>query len=247
MNGPAISAEFRKRLESITAKRAKTVIDHILEHGFITTEELKDSYGYNHPPRAIGDVRDNGIPIERFRATGKDGRAIAAYRFGDPSTAKADNFQGRSTISKAFKEKLIAKDGSKCAITGQSLEHRYLQVDHRIPYRVSGESSESDRKLEDYMLLSGSANRAKSWSCEQCENFLQLLRPDICERCYWASPEAYEHIAMQDIRRLDIVWSGAEVADYEKLKEESAQAEAELQEYVKDLLHQALTPDGTSG
>ena len=35
----------------VLAKRAKTVIDHILKHGHITTEELKNLYGYDHPPR----------------------------------------------------------------------------------------------------------------------------------------------------------------------------------------------------
>ena len=31
------------KLNSITEKRPFTVIQHILKHGFITTEELKDS------------------------------------------------------------------------------------------------------------------------------------------------------------------------------------------------------------
>ncbi len=57
--------EFLERLRAVTAKRAKTVIDHILAHGQITTEDLKDIYGYNHPPRAIKDVTDLGIPIKR--------------------------------------------------------------------------------------------------------------------------------------------------------------------------------------
>jgi hypothetical protein len=49
----------------VTAKRPKTVIGHILKHGQITTEELKNLYGYNHPPRAARDVKEHGIPIER--------------------------------------------------------------------------------------------------------------------------------------------------------------------------------------
>ncbi|MDD9824671.1 MAG: HNH endonuclease, partial [Gammaproteobacteria bacterium] len=39
---------FLKLLKSIKAKRPKTVIEHILKYGQITTEELKDIYGYNH-------------------------------------------------------------------------------------------------------------------------------------------------------------------------------------------------------
>ena len=43
--------DFVERCKSVTAKRPRTVIDHILQYGYITTEELKEKYGYNHPPR----------------------------------------------------------------------------------------------------------------------------------------------------------------------------------------------------
>ena len=59
--------EFIDLINSITAKRPSTVIKHIIEHGFITSEELKDIYGYNHPPRAVRDVREYGIPIITYR------------------------------------------------------------------------------------------------------------------------------------------------------------------------------------
>ena len=42
-----LPAEFLDRVRAITSKRAKTVIDHILENGFITTEELSEQYGYD--------------------------------------------------------------------------------------------------------------------------------------------------------------------------------------------------------
>jgi len=62
MTTPRLPKEFTKLCKKVTAKRPKTVIDHILKHGFITTQELKDKYGYNHPPRAVRDVKENGIP-----------------------------------------------------------------------------------------------------------------------------------------------------------------------------------------
>ncbi len=67
---PEIPKDFLDFCHSVTAKRPKTVIDHILAHGFITTEELKDQYGYNHPPRAVRDAREHGVPIETFRVSG---------------------------------------------------------------------------------------------------------------------------------------------------------------------------------
>lgn len=55
--------KVRRLLESIRNKRTRIVIEHILEHGHITTEELERDYGYNHPPRAARDVREAGIPL----------------------------------------------------------------------------------------------------------------------------------------------------------------------------------------
>jgi hypothetical protein len=57
MNGD-YPKEFLDILDSVKAKRPRTVIQHILEHGLITSQELKDTYGYNHPPRAVRDVRE---------------------------------------------------------------------------------------------------------------------------------------------------------------------------------------------
>lgn len=42
--------EFLEYVQTITNRRAKIVFDHILAHGFITTEDLEKTYGYNHPP-----------------------------------------------------------------------------------------------------------------------------------------------------------------------------------------------------
>lgn len=101
--------DFLNRLKSVKAKRPATIIAHILKHGSINSEEIKEIYGYNHPPRAIRDVREQGIPIETFRVKGKDGRNIAAYRFGDPYR-KEDNIakiSGRTALSKALKKSLI--------------------------------------------------------------------------------------------------------------------------------------------
>lgn len=58
---PGIPDAIRVLCATVTAKRPRTVIDHILKHGYVTTEELKEQYGYDHPPRAARDVREQGI------------------------------------------------------------------------------------------------------------------------------------------------------------------------------------------
>ncbi len=228
--------DFLAKLHSITAKRAKTVIDHILAHGFITTEDLKVTYGYNHPPRAICDVKEHGIPIETYKVTGSDGRRMAAYKFADPSLVRGASHAGRTTFSKPFKQLLIETHGARCAICSAKHDSRYLQIDHRVPYAVAGDSD--DLTASEFMLVCQSCNRAKSWSCEHCQNWLVERKPDICRTCYWANPDKYAHIALELIRRLDVVWTGEEVPEYEKLKELSEHAQQPLPDYVKAALRE---------
>jgi hypothetical protein len=234
MKKPKLPAEFIKKCRSVKAKRPKTVIDHILKHGFITTEELKEIYGYNHPPRAARDVREQGIPLETFKVQGSDKRTIAAYRFGNPTNIR--KLYGRTAFSKKLKDALLEKDGAKCAIYLEEFPIKELQIDHRIPFEVIGDVGKDDN-INDYMLLSASANRAKSWSCEHCVNWNQLKKADVCKTCYWAFPEQYQHVAMRQIRRLDLLWQGSEVKDYDQLKGAADELNKELPEFVKEILH----------
>lgn len=220
----------------VTRKRAKTVIDHILKHGHITTEELLDLYDYSHAPRAARDVREEGIPLETFKVRDKNGKPIGAYKFGNPDEIEAHKLGGRKVFSKAFKQLLIEKYGSKCAISSEPYEERYLQIDHRLPYEVAGEGIGDERQPELFMLLSGSAQRQKSWSCEHCENLKKTKDIKTCQSCYWAYPENYSHVALKQERRVDITFSNNEVKIYDSLKAQSEKQKTTLQSLIKDAL-----------
>ena len=112
-----------------------------------------------------------------------------------------------------------------------------MQIDHRIPYEIAGENASAD-DVGAHMLLCASANRAKSWSCEHCPNW-EIKDREICGACYWAFPEEYEHVATQEIRRLDIMWSGGETDAYERLRTAAGGVD-ELPEYVKEVLRAHL-------
>ena len=171
-------------------------------------------------------------------STAANGRKIAAYRFADPTKKQFRRFSGRTGLSKKIKEQLIQKYGCQCFIYLEKMEAGDLQIDHRVPYEVAGERDEL--KIEDFMLLCGSANRAKSWSCEHCENWKSIKDKNVCLSCYWAFPEKYNHVAMRQIRRIDLVWQGEEVRQYEKLKSDAAKSGLELPQFVKDVLARTL-------
>lgn len=204
MDPKDLPPEYVTKLKSVTAKRAKAVIDELLAHGIVTTERLNEM-GYNHPPRAIADVRELGIPLTTTRSTGKDGRSMAAYVLADPGSVKGGVLAGRKAFPKDLKVRLIALAGSRCAVCHEEYEDRYLQVDHRIPYRVAGDDANTDPV--HFQLMCGSCNRAKSWSCENCPNY-EARVPATCATCYWATPHDYEHVATRVERRMTLVWSG---------------------------------------
>ncbi len=232
-----LSKQFLEKLNSITAKRPKTVIQHILEKGSVTTEELKNM-GYEHAPRAARDVRELGIPLETFYVKGGNGRRIAAYRFGN-YTKDVDSISkvaGRTVLSKALKKALVDKYGAKCFIYLQPMDEKLLQVDHRIPYEIGGEQDE--KNIDCYMLLSPSANRAKSWTCEHCPNWA-LKNVGFCVKCFWAHPEKYTHIAGKELRQIIITFSGNEIEDYNKLIELVGidKAESTIKGLVEKFVH----------
>ncbi|MCS6829553.1 MAG: endonuclease domain-containing protein [Armatimonadota bacterium] len=146
--------------------------------------------------------------------------------------------RGRVPVPKRLKNAIVQQQGEKCFICQIAMPARALQVDHRIPYEISGEVTNPLEHLDCFMLLCGSCNRAKSWSCEHCPNWTEEHLPDVCQKCYWAYPEGYEHIALRQIRRLDIVWSEEEVAVFERLRQKAQQLGERMPEYVKAVLRE---------
>lgn len=215
-------------------KRAVLALQVLLDKGQVSTDELKD-LGYEHPPRIIGDIKDAGIPILKLSGKSRAGKRMAVYQFGSAEDIREGRIGGRAALPKAFKAELIAHYGSRDRITGASLHERLLQIDHRIPYRVAGDAGLDSRDVSAYMLLDGSSQRAKSFSCEQCENWQRLHDPAVCRACFWAYPEKYSHIAMEQIRRTDLVWQGADVAVHDRIRALAEKSGVSVNEYLVQL------------
>ncbi|MDI6738089.1 MAG: HNH endonuclease signature motif containing protein [Nanoarchaeota archaeon] len=239
-NIPAHKKRALQLLKTIKNKRAKIVIEHILNKGRITTGELEKTYGYKHPPRAARDVREAGIPLETFKVKSSEGRTIAAYRFGNLEKVQKKVLEGRKVFPKEFKKQLYSAGNGRCSICNGEFEERYLQIDHRVPYEISKYYKAAKEAIKDYMLLCGSCNRAKSWSCEHCKNWRTNKKPEICMHCYWGNPYKYEHIALREIRRLDLQWQKREIKYFEALRKESLKYKIKLPDFVKELIEDAV-------
>jgi|HubBroStandDraft_6_1064221.scaffolds.fasta_scaffold337815_2 hypothetical protein len=234
--GSLTEEELNDLITQVDALRARRVLDHILEHGQVSTEELREIYGYEHAPRAARDVREWGIPLKTVRVRGRNGRSIGAYVLGDPKDAVAFKRGGRVLPPKKVKEELLQTQGNRCALCNAQLPPGDLQVDHRIPYEVAGESADDDD--EPYQLVCASCNRKKSWACEHCPNWI-VKDVEVCRTCMWASPRAYDHIATEKRRSVTLTW-GEDSAAFDALEELAKAAGQPLDDFVKGFLEKNL-------
>ena len=108
-----------------------------------------------------------------------------------------------------------------------------------MPYEVAGDDNEK-WNVADFMLLCGSCNRAKSWACEHCENWQNKKLQSVCLTCYWANPDNYAHIALREVRRVDVIWNKGEIQAYEQLKKESLANDYPIPNYVKRIVRKHL-------
>ena len=140
-----------------------------------------------------------------------------------------ENFQkksARKAFSKKEKDLLAEKYGNTCHFCSQKLLPNELQIDHRVPFEVAGNSEHSSENTGALILLCASCNRRKSWSCEHCDNFTDK---DIatCKCCYWCDPNNYTHVRMEERLVINIVFdetqldlgnfSGASKRDIEQI------------------------------
>ena len=49
---------------------------------------------------------------------------------------------------------------------------------------------------------------------------IQIKDPTIRKLCYWADPTDYDHVAMEQVRRLDLEWTGDEAKNDDAVKNE---------------------------
>lgn len=67
-------------------------------------------------------------------------------------------------------------------------------------------------------------------------NWSKYQRPEVCGECYWGSPLVHIHIAMEPIRRLDLVWQGAETADFDLVKALQEESGSDIRKALKSAL-----------
>ncbi len=222
-----LTEELLTRIAQVTNKRARLVLDTIAEKGNITTEELQ-RLGYEHAPSAARDVRELGFTLVTTMVKNANGKRMAQYSLALNVEAGKT---GRLQLPKKERDTIIGTAGGKCQLCGATHD---LQVDHRVPYQVAGESLKGS--ANPYMVLDGTCNRRKSWICEHCPNLMRYKKVSTCKSCYWANPEQHTHVAMEELRRVDLVFSGKETKAFDKLRTRCQQQGVSVPDGLKELV-----------
>jgi hypothetical protein len=128
-----ISDELRARIEAVTNRRARMVLDHIVENGSITADDIQ-GFGYREHRRAVQDCRDLGFPIKNARIKSPQGGTVGVWSLDLDAAVGAG--MGRRQFPKKFRELLVARAGSRCESCAAREAMRTLQADHRIPYAI---------------------------------------------------------------------------------------------------------------
>lgn len=231
-----VSKEVLEYIESVfmhCTSRARWAIEHMIENGSISSVYMLEN-GHLHPARVIGDVRDQGIPVNT-KTINHDGKRIAQYSFGTEEEINRAKFGGRKPISKRTKQLLLERNGKSCQLSGIKLDENELQIDHRIPFTLIGEP-ENPKCTSNYMLLSKSMQRTKSWACESCPNLKKHRKIKNCLSCYWASPEHYTHKAMENERVVSLVWDDADAVNLAKMQALAESHGLSVQTLIKNTL-----------
>lgn len=240
VNGPTrhvLDGDLVEEILRRTSGRSRLVVEEILEHGHVTTTRL-GTLGLEHPPRAAADVRDRGIPLLTVTKPVR-GKKIGHYRFPDGLSELDRSASGRVAISKKFQQEVIDHYGPHDIFTGTMMAPGSLQIDHRVPFRISGDP-EGPFDVDDFMPVSAAMNRAKSWECEACPNWQEKSLPK-CESCYWAGPDRdYEHVATVPVRRLDLVWQVEEVHEFDRLLRYSEEVGRKSTVVAKEMIAEFL-------
>jgi 5-methylcytosine-specific restriction endonuclease McrA len=229
-----ISDELRVQIAAVTNRRARFVLDYIVEHGHITADDIQRA-GYREHRRAVMDCRDLGFPIINSRVRSPQGGTVGAWTLDPDGTVGGR--AGRRQYPRAFRLLLLARANGRCEVCGAPQADRNLQIDHRIPFEIDPGSGEL--VPDEYQMLCGSCNRTKSRTCEtDCPNW-QARDPEVCRTCMWASPDDYQHIATIPRRQVTLTWVGDDVGVYDELR---AAAES-AGEDVTTFLRRRLTDD----
>lgn len=223
------------------SRRARKVLEMLIEtEDEVTTLEMQ-AVGLGDPASAIRDLKDKGIRMTKRTLT-VEGRRTASYWILTAEEAgSSDRLEGRTAIPVAFRRELFEAWDSQCAICLTKFPTRLLQPDHRVPFRVAGEVDAF--RVEDFMPLCGSHNRQKSFECERCPNY-EVGDLAVCNSCYWASPEGYEHVATLPQRNVSITFrSEVEVALFNEMGVLADEADLSLPDWIKRSVREQIAEE----
>lgn len=224
-----ILEEIRRLLEGGSgtdlSPRARHLGLHILEKGWVTPSmERRHANQGEHVWQAKSEL-NQVIPVNsRDRHPGTN---EAMYKFDLDQIRRDGRIIKEADITRKLTTKerreIEARHHHACIFCHDTTAR--LQIEHRIPFLIGGNYG-GTRWLA---VACAPCNRRKGFFCKQeCPNW-ETSDPEVCKRCFWASPDDYDHTATKPQRVvLETFSDPAEVAQFEQARAQLSARDALL-------------------
>lgn len=183
------------RLHQSTGEKKHIMLRILRNGGYFLSAEIKgrtDSH-----TRRVSDIEDLGLVLDKERYEGGLKYIIRPDKF----TQRRDP---RRPWSKTEKRRLLDAAQHQCAFC-DSPKGLNLECDHRVPWRVAGETEVGDLGMSGAIqILCSHHNMLKQTACKGCANHRTDGDPEVCRSCYWHGGRDFTHVAEQPHRLLTI-------------------------------------------
>jgi hypothetical protein len=197
---PAFKAEGRRKLPS----RAVALGLKIVSKGGFTCKEMRKTDGEPQHTWAAKDDLNRYIPVDGSEKA--EGNSVR-YQFDFDAIRKIGKVlrdaELRDLLSERDRASIIKYHKSACAFCAHV--GTKLQVDHPVPFRLGGNIKSKDPT--GYLVVCAPCNRRKDKSCVDCPNMNGVRDPTTCSRCYWASPNDYDHIETKPYKQVLVMFT----------------------------------------
>jgi hypothetical protein len=68
---------------------------------------------------------------------------------------------------------------------------------------------------------------------------LKYKRVVYCHSCYWADPEKHTHVAMEKLRRVDVVFSRDETKAFDKFRRQAQRHSQSVRDRIKEVVQES--------
>ena len=196
-------------------RRYLRFLRELLKESPLSTPMLRTRLGLQEIPKIASELEERGIPVNSARLG-----IYASYSL-DPSRYEG-LFDSRRPMSSLEDQQFLAlyQGRLRCVFCSIPLvingnRHECLTRDHRVNFRVAGNSEHDRIGVLAFQPLCPSCNTQKDKYCKGCTNYRKRGGSEFCRTCFLADQDAWSHLGDRPRDSVDL---GAFFEEFKRLR-----------------------------